>query len=211
MSNFKVQRIRSCTQCGTVLSLKCKACISHPDRKPRVIEVYDWPPILATCPSGQCVQIQCQLPGCTGTMWRNRTHTRGGKMRSQAMYHTKACNMKALAAARDTRTFVNCGWRECKTKVLRTQSQLKTLKSAYCRQDHYFLEMRASIHDAKEAKLLIKEGTDGRSLLECLKCRDITDHEKTGRYFSKCLKCTSVRSDKPAVLTHHDSYFAGVK
>ena len=69
MSTFKVQRIRSCVQCGDLLALKCKTCLKHPDRKPRVVELYDWPQVLKTAECGCCIQFQCQLPGCTKTRW----------------------------------------------------------------------------------------------------------------------------------------------
>ena len=46
---------------------------------------------------------------------------------------------------------VPCAWDECNVKVPRSASQLKNLKRAFCRPDHYFLKLRKEAHEAKEA------------------------------------------------------------
>lgn len=181
MSVFKVQRIRSCTQCGVVLGLKCKACVAHPERKPRVVEYHNWPPILKTCECSCAVLIRCQRTGCTGTMWRGRTHNRNGLSRSAALFCTRRCNLIALNATKDTRVEVKCGWHACGQKILRRAAQLQTFKNAYCRPDHYFLAMRKAAHDAREAARRDANATDV-GLLYCAKCRDVQEHAtpKTG-------------------------------
>lgn len=200
MSPFKIQRIRSCVQCGDVLGLKCMACVKHPNRKPKIVEVYDWPTILETCPSGDCLKISCQRPGCVGTMWRSRSHTRGRKMKYETMYCSRECNIAALAKARDTRVTVPCGWHACNAKVQRKASTLKTFKRAFCRPDHYFLTLRREAHDAREGKRLAEKGDDGRSLMECEgKCSDVTDHIQAGRSLAKCVPCGTVRSTRVAM------------
>ena len=165
---FKVQYVRSCRQCHAVLPMKCKACSIHPERRPVVIEVFDWPKILATCPSGDCIQIQCQRPACGGTMWRNRTHTRGGKMKSEKMYCSKRCNLLVQNSAKVTSVMVPCGW--CDKPVKRKQSEIKSTRRVFCHQEHYFLSLRKSAHDAKEE-------VSTRTSLHCRKCVDVTDHK----------------------------------
>ncbi len=201
MSTFKVQRIRSCVQCGVVLGLKCKACVAHPTRKPKIVEVYDWPPILETCPSGDCLRIACQRPGCKKTMWRNRTHTRGGKMKYATMYCSQECNIAELARARDTRVEVPCGWHACNTKVRRSASQLKNFKRAFCRPDHYWLALKKDAHDAKQAEHRASEGEDGLSMMQCEgKCRgEITEHKQTAKHRAECLICRWERNSRIAI------------
>lgn len=194
---FKVQYIRSCKQCGTVLSMKCKACVKHPDRKPTIVEVYDWPPILATCPSGDCIQIACQKPGCTGKPWRSRSHTRGGKMKSAHMYCTRQCNLSMIALSkRIARVKVPCGW--CRAPVERTESQLKLLKSAYCRPDHYFLFLKKAVHEAKQA--LKAETSPDRALLHCVKCKDVTEHKAPSKGNAICLTCNGTRTQSGTAM-----------
>lgn len=190
MSAFKVQRIRSCVQCGTVLSVKCKGCAAHPDRKPRVVEYFGWPEILQVCPCKCSVMLRCQRVGCANTMWRNKTHNHNGLSRSANLYCSKRCNLVTLNATKDTTVMVPCGWHECKKPVRRRAAMLKTFKSAYCRPDHYFLAMRKAIHDKKE---------DAKRAMASLrvqvkacygKCRgEITDHELLPNGMFECAAC----------------------
>lgn len=216
MTTFKIQKIRSCVQCGTILGHKCKSCVSHPDRKPKIIELYDWPKILETCPSGDCIKIQCQRDGCHGTMWRSLTHTKGGKMRSESMYCSRRCNCLVLAREKDSRVEVPCGW--CSSPVLRKRSQIKTFKAAYCRPDHYFLAIRKNKHEEKETEIAMEENL---ALMECRgSCRDITEHRMaleatvpggkrpnhgsfTARY--RCLACGTSRDGKTIAVSAREA------
>lgn len=199
MSVFKVQRIRSCVQCGSVLSLKCKGCAAHPDRKPKIVEYYNWPTILEVCPCKCSVRIACQRDGCKGTMWRNKTHNPGGLSRSASLFCSPRCNCLVRAAERDTRVTVPCGWHECRKPVLRSRSQIKTFKAAYCRPDHYFLSMRKSAHDVKVAKIKAIEDTQ-IGLLHCSGCNDVTEHTTPDTGLATCRACGVKRFARSSAL-----------
>ncbi len=57
---MKVQRVRWCSQCESLLPLKCTKCLSHPERTPKQVELFDLPEILETGPCG-CVRFACQI------------------------------------------------------------------------------------------------------------------------------------------------------
>lgn len=194
MSVFKIQKIRSCTQCGVVLAQKCKGCVSHPDRKPTIVEYFSWPEILQVCPCKCSVMVRCQRDGCSQTMWRNKTHNSNGLSRSASLYCSKRCNLITLNAAKDTRVEVPCGW--CAKPVRRRAAQVKTFQAAYCRPDHYQMAMAKKRHEASEASRLAKDGSDGRSMLQCsgAKCRGaVTEHSAVTQSSARCQPCGTVR------------------
>lgn len=187
MSVFKVQRIRSCVQCGDVLGLKCKNCIKHPERKPRVIDFYDWPEILKTAECGCCIQIRCQADGCGKLVWRNAKHNRGGKAISKAFYCSISCSARSMAMARCKRQSVPCAY--CSKMVVKKMFSLKTWVRSFCNNTCYFLFRAKTKH---EAKMAAKEDEEARALLWCEKCRDVTDHDSTNLSKANCRPCAAL-------------------
>lgn len=194
MSMFKVQKIRSCQQCGDLLPLKCKSCTCDPKRKPRVIEFYEWPEILATGPCG-CIKIRCQAEGCTRTVWRDPKHYgKGGKAISKRFFCSIPCSARSMAAARCTRQTVPCAY--CSKQVVKKSYALKTWNKSFCNQTCYFLRRAKDAHAIKEAARIDKAGTDGRALLQCsgTKCRgEVTEHSSVSGNTAQCLVCATKR------------------
>lgn len=150
---LKVQKIRSCVQCGDVLAKKCDRCKAHSNRKPRVIEYYDWPEILAISPCG-CIKIACQLPGCHATMWRLKSKNRGGMSISKNFFCSVAHTSKFVASQRDKRQTVPCAY--CGKLVVKKAFALKTWKESYCNQTCHFLQRAKRKHEAREASAKIQ-------------------------------------------------------
>lgn len=196
MSTFKVQRIRSCVQCGDVLSLKCKGCVKHPDRKPRVIEYYDWPEILKTAECGCCIYIQCQFPGCGKCVWRNKSHNREGRAISKAFFCSTTCSGRTIGLARVNRREVPCAY--CAKKVMKKACELKTWKHAFCNRTCYFLFKAKQTHDQKQIAEKLYKSLNDLSMLQCQgKCRgQVTEHSKTSKNTSACKTCNTVRDDR---------------
>lgn len=191
MNVFRVQKIRSCVQCGDVLSQRCTSCVKHPDRVPRIVEFHDWPTILKVAECGCCVQVACQNPSCDVKVWRTKRFSSTGLSRSATLFCSKRCNVVTQNAARDTRISVPCGW--CAKPVRRRSAMLKTFKNVYCRPDHYYLAEAKKRHAAKEAIAFEKSGTDGRALLQCGKCKDVTEHSEVNANNAQCESCSTVR------------------
>lgn len=191
MSIFRIQKIRSCVTCGTMLSTKCETCAAHPDRKPKIVEFFDWPAILQTAACGCCIQFSCQNDACRAKVWRFFRTTKSGLSRSANLYCSRKCHLQVSNKALDTRVPVPCGW--CGKSILRRALHVKTFKAAYCRPDHYYLSISKKRHEEKQALVKAKDAID-RALLECRgKCKDITEHNTTTDTAS-CLKCGAKRS-----------------
>jgi hypothetical protein len=198
MGTFKVQKIRACTQCGVVLSLRCKSCIKHPDRKPTTVEYFNWPPILEICPCKCSVRVQCQRPGCAKTMWRNKSHNNGGLSRSSSLFCSPQCNCMVRSAERDTRVLVACGWSECKNKTRRRSADLKVFHSVYCCQSHYFLARKKETYEKRHAEQVEDETLLG--LMYCEKCKDVQEHETPPLGQATCKVCRSKKDQDTSSL-----------
>lgn len=194
MSTFKIQKIRSCEQCGDVLSLKCKSCVSHPERVPRVVEYYDWPQILQTGHCG-CIQIRCQSEGCVNTMWRDPKHYgAAGKATSKRFFCSIGCSGRSMALARITRQEVPCAY--CTKKVVKKSYALKIWKQSFCNNTCYFLFRAKNKHEERENKVAEKNGSDGSALYYCSVCRDVTNQSQFSGFLRaspiyKCSVCLS--------------------
>lgn len=226
MTNFKVQKIRSCQQCGDLLALKCSKCIRCPDRTPRIVELYDWPTIIQTGPCG-CLLIACQAAGCKNTMWRRTSSkNKAGKNRCLHCFCSKTCSAKTLAAQRTTRVTVPCAY--CQKAVVKSSYAAKTFVRAFCNQTCYFLFRQREAHNLSEEACRLKER--GRSqarrraqleanaaaraaqkaednptqqLVYCAQCRNVTEHRLAWKGFHAgkltCLTCGAGR-DEPSVV-----------
>lgn len=183
-ATFKVQRIRSCVQCGDVLGLKCKSCLKHPDRKPVVVEFFDWPEILKVAECGCCILIACQAPGCVNRMWRHRKHERGGLTSSRSFICSPKCGGKLLHITRSKRQQVPCAY--CSKLVTKKQFTLKSWVRSFCNNSCYFLFRAKAKHEAQQAA---KAKDAARALLWCEKCKDVTEHDSPNIGSAKCLPC----------------------
>ncbi len=194
MRIFRVQKIRSCQQCGDVLAQKCGKCLKHPDRAPKVVEYFEWPKILKTCECACSVLVNCQNPACNKPVWRFCKNSKSGLSRSQNLFCSRACSCRAQNRARNFQTPVPCGW--CKKLVARTRYDVKTFKAAYCCRAHYFLARKKREHEEKE---IHKAQEETRALLFCKTCRDVTEHDAANSKMPACQTCKSRRTPPPTV------------
>lgn len=196
MKTFRVQKIRSCVQCGDVLSLRCAGCVKHPERKPRVLEYYDWPEIIKTAECGCCIQIRCQLNGCTKTMWRNVKHNRESRAVSKHFFCSPRCAGSSVGLSRVNRKKVPCAY--CGTPVMKKMYDLKSFKNAFCHRTCYALYRSKTNHEESLAKFRDEEE---RALLQCLgKCRGmITEHHTPKKGPAKCTACGAQRDSGVAI------------
>lgn len=192
MNTFKVQRIRSCTQCHEVLPLKCKKCACSPTRKPRVVELFNWPEVLKVAECGCCFQFACQLPGCTGRMWRCVKKNQKALSVSRNLYHTKICAISAAHRAKENFEMVPCEY--CRKPCRRTQFMLKRHAHVFCHGECYHLWRAKKKHQAMQEKDNPQTG-----MLHCRKCGAVTEHQtpKVGK--AKCLICETLRGQEISV------------
>lgn len=199
MSTLKIQFVRSCVQCGDVLSTKCKGCIKHPERQPRVVEFYDWPEILETNSCG-CIRIRCQLEGCSVTMWRYRQRNgQHGLPTSKNFYCSVPHSARAAGLGRVKKIMVPCA--SCSKPVQKKNYAIKTWKRSFCNRTCYFIFRAKERHSLQEKAVADRKmercGTDGRALIECFaNCKGrglVTEHLETGRGVAKCTLCGTSR------------------
>lgn len=200
MNTFKVQKIRSCVQCGSVLNKKCKACLAHPERKPQVVTLYDWPPILEHGPCGCCVRIACQLSGCTNDwVWRH-VKRKNGKATAKNFYCTVLHRNRAQAGAqRLPKVETTCAYKLCGKTILKDPWKIKQTAESYCHATCQLLERSRRANEAKIAAKAVSEEPDPTSLLECLNgCQGndgdkITEHEEISKGRYRCVNCGKMR------------------
>lgn len=199
MTTFHVQRIRSCSQCGDVLPQKCGGCLAHPDRKPRIIELYDWPPILATGPCG-CLLIQCQAPDCTNKRWRYPfLKNKEGKSVAKTFCCSPKCATTIANSAKAKKIKVNCAYCEKLKEVW--PSVLKARRNIYCKPECHYLHMRKMAFEAKEGQKIIETQMNKAALLACEgSCKDITEHTEISRHKHKCNGCGAERTTFTSAL-----------
>lgn len=196
MSVLKIQRVRFCRTCHESLPQKCSKCLLHPDRKPTTLVYYSWPPIVEICPCKGGIKVRCQRPGCENiTPWRWRANAREKMSRSANVYCSKQCNLMVIAAERrSTRATYPCA--HCgKSKEIKL-SEAKSRAFVFCHRECYRLwQIGKNSREMADLRKL-KEGLDGRSLLQCRgKCTkgrgigDITEHQDITKYKAKCLTC----------------------
>lgn len=189
---MKIQRVRWCVQCECMLAKRCLQCVKHPGRKPRVVEIFDAPPVIATNECG-CVKIRCQRPGCLSTMWR---HPRAdGTLGNKNHFHSPACVRVVTAQAKVAkRVTVPCS-DGCGRTVTRPTSNMKA-KNVFFSQLCHFRWRVAAQAQARRAK----DGADVQGFV-CYgeECRGaVVDHVRlpNGRY--ACVRCNN-RVDEPSV------------
>lgn len=205
MSIFKVQRIRSCVTCGDVLALKCKACIKHPNRRLRILDFYDWPPIIKTAECGCCIQFRCQAEGCPKTRWAYTKHDRGGKAVAQKFFCSISCSALTLAKSRTMRQMVPCAWDQ---KLVEKKSfAIKTWKQSFCNRSCYFLWRAKEKHETKERAKLVEKALENiqskKMVLQCNgKCNgSATNHIWLSKSEAQCQVCKTTRDSRIKIVT----------
>lgn len=196
--SLKIQYVRFCQTCKTQLGLNCRACVRHPERKPKVLTYYEIPPILEVCPCRAGVRIACQRLGCTKTSWHHIKHQKAGKIAAKNLFCSRQCALAHIVAARlATRIKAPCGY--CHKIIERPPGEVKNFKAIYCHREHYTLARIKATH-------LEQECEDGKSLLQCRgKCNGIvTEHHAKGNKYTTCVICGAVRSTRYAVSTISD-------
>lgn len=173
---IRVQRIRWCTQCECMLPKRCAKCVAHPDRKPRMVEIFGAPQVLATNECG-CVKIRCQRPGCQATMWR---HPRAdGTLGYRNHFHEPQCVRFVTAAAKKAKQVAYvcaCG---CGRGGMRTMSDMRakyTYFSHLCQYKHR-TTLRLEREEAARVAAVAAAIEDAqRADLWCLKCKSVKEH-----------------------------------
>lgn len=204
-------KIRFCSQCRSPLPQKCAGCLKHPDREPKVIELYDFPKPLKISECGCCVLLRCQRPGCTTTFWRS---TRNNVVKGRSRHATFICGGKCRAimanAGRQTSVMLSCGY--CKKQVKRQPAQIPLNRVVYCNPECWYKWLREQTEedhkrilkqkaiDAFEARRLARIdrahalAIDGDALLSCVNgCKTETPHIYLSPTKALCSPCGKVR------------------
>ena len=185
-----IQRVRWCSCCEKMLPKTCTECVKHPDRKPRMVEIFGAPHILATNECG-CVKIRCQRPGCLETMWR---HPRAdGTLGYRNHFCCPQCVRLVTAAAKRAARVAyvcSCG---CGRGGMRSTSNLRAKYYYFGQLCHYKHRTTLRLEREEEARVaaVAAAAEDAqRALLQCLgTCRGaITEHLR-----SVCTKCGTER------------------
>lgn len=176
----KVQRICWCVQCEELLPSKCEKCIKHPDRKPRIVEVYGAPPIIETNKCG-CVGFKCQRNACTNPdlVWRHpkADGTLGFKNHFCSPACVRAVTSEAHRACR-VEVPCDCG---CGRICMRRKSELRS-KGVYFSQLCHYRHRLEVMHEKRAKKVAIKT-------LWCFKCIAEVDHSKLPNDRFECVRC----------------------
>ena len=189
------QKIHFCSQCGDTLPLRCVKCIRHPERKPRVVELFDAPPILRTGPCG-CILIQCQRQGCKETRWCRLKAD--GTFELKNYYCSKYCGGQVTGEARKTRQILPCSYPGCTKKVEKHVSSIVRTKRIYCGQSHHYAHRTIMKLERKAAEKHRKAMLEKVVLLSCRgKCRnEVTTHTEMVGGMASCQICNNVRDCK---------------
>ena len=181
-------RVSYCVQCETLLPRRCVKCVKHPDRKPRVVELYGVPEVLATAECGCCVRLRCQRPGCFKTMWRPKKDL----ARLKNHLCSVACRQAVVAAAKvSMRVSVPCAC-GCGKTVSRPKSNIKT-ERVYFSQLHHYAHRQVLKAQARRAE----ERGDVQALAcSSTRCRgEVRDHVRTTTGKMACTYCHARRDD----------------
>lgn len=203
---IKVQRIAYCTQCECLLPKRCTKCVAHPDRKPRIVEIYDAPKILKTNECG-CVGFRCQRVECMNTrlVWR---HPRAdGTLGFKNHFCSPECVRIVTAAARKAKRITetcSCG---CGRTVTRPASCMRA-KHTYFSQLCHFRHRTQLAAERKEARRLLEAKLAAlearRATLECLgRCGNglLTEHLTEPGGKARCRGCGAVRAVGTSSIT----------
>ena len=192
MSVFHIQKIRSCVSCGKVLPLKCSGCAEHPG-KPVVIELYDFPEPIRVGPCG-CLLLRCERPGCGNEFWRyTKLHYSKAKSKAKTFFCSQLCAAKNNGHGTKQAVKVPCEY--CGTKVDRQPAELKLSRHVYCKPECCYLWRRKNKWQERQDYVKQKHRLEAQVMLECLKCKDILEHDRVCTDFV-CTVCGTKRDGK---------------
>lgn len=182
MANSKVQKVWCC-QCEAPISPRCAKCLKDPSRKPRIVEIYDAPPILATNECG-CVKIRCQREGCIKTKW---LHPRAdGTLGFKNHFCSPQCVRLVTAAGRKAKRVskpCDCG---CGIMLSLVASKMRS-KYNYFSQKHNYAHrvwLKAKARREKD------NGSIQAKVCESKYCRGaVTDHKRVDSGLYACVRC----------------------
>lgn len=197
-ATHKHQTIRWCTQCEEQLPTRCAKCIKHPDRKPRVVEIFDAPTIIKTNECG-CVGFKCQRNKCTapGLVWR---HPRAdGTLGYKNHFCSPNCVRLVTAAARVAKRVTlpcSCG---CGKMLTRPASNMRS-KYIYFSQKHHY-DHRVQLKAAFRRETIPE---DVQAFVCTSKtCRgEIIDHTRVRAGVYKCVRCNFYRGEAATSATN---------
>lgn len=180
---MKIQLIRWCRQCECLLPRRCLACIKHPERKPRVVELYGMPPILYRNSCG-CVGFKCQRVGCLQIAY---FHPRAdGTLGKKNRFCSPACVRADTAAAKVAKRVTTPCADGCGRLVSRPASDMKAKHSYFSQFCHYRhrVQMKATARRANVSLDVQAKVCYGKA------CRgEITDHKRLPNNVLACVRC----------------------
>lgn len=184
---LKLIRIRSCSQCKRPLPDKCSNCLKHPEAKPEVIELFDFPKPVKMHSCGEHADFKCQ--GCGTVFMRYLKQRAKEKMTPfKGLFCTSACAITFDNKNSKIAIKVPCAY--CGVEIDRTLRKLShsKLQLAFCDPEHWYLYRVSESHKEKE-----KENPT-EALLQCLNgCKDITEHSRLSIGLYKCVPCGKTR------------------
>lgn len=180
MPTLHVQRLRFCSQCEEPLSDKCAKCLKHPNRKPRTIELFNFPEVIKTAECGCCVYIQCQRDPCVNKFWRCVTKNYAvGKTQARKVVCKSCAPLTGSDSRKITSVSVQCSC-GCGSKVSVQQAKFKVQRYSYVSKKHMYDHRRQETFKDEMAAAFICYGP---------KCHgEIQDHEWVGGRY-KCTAC----------------------
>lgn len=193
---MKFQRIRYCDQCEELLPKVCTKCVKHPDRRPRMVELFGMPPVLSIGPCG-CVKIGCQRTGCAITVWR--VPRADGSLGLKNQFCSKSCNALVTAERKKAKRITATCSDGCGRTVTRPASNMRA-KYVYFSQVCHFKHRTVLAAEKRIAAAQANKDTD-RGLLECLKCKDIKEHLTPEARQAICLTCGTKRDQRITATT----------
>ena len=117
--DFKIIKLRVCSQCGDKVPARCDSCVKHPDRKPTIQTRYALPAVLETCASGHCVKIACQVDdalrpaGCARTAWKSTHHAKAPRVWADLFCGKRCAAVMTGAKRRARKQTVTCDNHKC--------------------------------------------------------------------------------------------------
>jgi hypothetical protein len=206
MTEPRVQIVRMhwCTGCEKPLAPRCGGCKKHPNRKPRIVQLYGLPEVLKTAECGCCHLIRCQRPACFNTRWLHLTAKERTLLGLKNFMCSRACTVQTTADAKRTSVEVVCARPGCGRVRRVAQSALKASKHyIYCSQKCHFAHRAAQNAARRRAEARARNGDDDSvQSLSCDgdRCRgEVRDHKKTASGRFQCTFCSTIRPRGPGI------------
>lgn len=191
MIEQKLRRIRVqqfCWNCEEKITGLCAKCSKNKNRTPRIVEIYDAPPILKWCPCKQSVWIRCCVDPsikpktCQEFMWRSIM--KDGTMRFKDHFCSKLCSNAEKRTGKEV--FCSCG---CGNKLWRNGFKLLKYKLSFVSNKHQW----NYYHKLKEEKKKEQEDLSLQDLVCLNGCEGPQVHEHIKGSSYKCTKCGKIR------------------